>query len=383
MLSVFIFLATLLYAVGVLMLGIGWYKTPTFSPKQSKIERLNDCNAFISVIVPVRNEETNILNLLHDLLKQDLYFHFFEVIVIDDYSDDSTFEIVNHFKREYPDFPLSVSKVVGNQLISNKKVAITQAIHSAKGELMVCTDGDCRVGTHWLSTIWGFYRRFEPEFITAPVALDFAKSSFAKMQMVEFASLVGSGAATLFWGAPTMCNGANIAYTKKIFIEVGGFEGNMEILTGDDEFLMQKVYQKTPQKVLFLKSDAAIVRTAALPSLYHFYQQRKRWASKWKLHKSVAVKLIAFTVFCYHLLNLIAFYLLFWANTHQTIILLHFLLKLCVEFVFLIRIHNFLNRGKYWFYILPLQLLYSPYAVVMGLVANIGAYQWKGRVSSK
>ncbi len=381
--SVFIFSVSMLYAVGVLMLRYGWQKTPTFSPQYAQLRKSDGAETFISVIIPVRNEENNIANLLHDLLAQDFSTHFFEVIVIDDYSEDKTLQVVNQFKTEYPAFPLSVLKVMSHQLSSNKKIAITQAVNAAKGLLIVCTDGDCRVGRHWLSTIDNFNQKFEPQFIIAPVALDFPNNSFEKMQVVEFASLVGSGAATLFWGKPTMCNGANIAYPKKVFVEVGGFEGNMEVMTGDDEFLLQKIYRKYPKKIFFLKSTEAIVRTSALPSLQGLYQQRKRWASKWKLHKSMAVKLIALAVFMYHLLNLMALFLLFWTKEYQIVILLHFLLKLCVEFVFLIQIHNFLNRGKYWFYILALQFVYSPYAVVMGIVANIGSYQWKGRVSSK
>jgi len=378
MVSWFILCATFVYALGVWLLWNGWQRTPIFK-NTNALAPIYGEKVAISVIIPVRNEAPHILNLLGDLMEQDFPVSFFEVIVIDDYSEDETSLIVNAFRMKYPLFPLSFIKVKDG--ISNKKIAITQAIDLAQGELIVTTDGDCRAGEKWLSTIYGFYQKFKPQLITSPVALDYPTNIFGKMQVVEFASLVGSGAATLFWGYPTMCNGANMAYTKKAFLEVGGFEGNMEILTGDDEFLMQKIYSKHPKEVLFLKNKDAIVRTSTISTISNFYQQRKRWASKWNTHKSLHIYLIAVLVFSYHLLNLYAFYLLLDSFTNNGVILFHFLLKLCVEFVFLATVHNFLNNGKYLFYILPLQFVYSIYVVLIGLLANYGGYEWKGRAS--
>ncbi len=374
---------TFLYSVGVWLLWRGWQKTPFFE-NDRVLPPIGHKKVVISVIVPVRNEAQNILNLLECLLGQDFPISCFEVLIVDDYSADGTSLIVNHFQAQHTYFPVSVIKLTEGEDRSSKKAAISHAVLMAKGELIVTTDGDCSMGAKWLSTIYGFYQQFKPRLISSPVALDYPQHIFGKMQVVEFASLVGSGVATLFWGYPTMCNGANMAYTKEVFLEVGGFEGNIEILTGDDEFLMQKVYQKYPKQVLFLKSQDAIVRAATLLSFKDFYQQRKRWASKWRKHKSVHIYVIAILIFLYHLLNLCAFCLLFFLPTNNSILILfHFLLKLGVEFVFLATVHNFLNSGKYWFYILPLQCVYSLYVVLMGIAANFGAYEWKGRKSSK
>lgn len=383
MISELILGITFLYSVGVWLLWWGWQKTPSFE-NDITLPLIGHEKIVISVIVPVRNEAQNIINLLDSLLMQDFPISCFEVLIIDDYSEDGTSLIVNHFQTQHTHFPISFIKLTGDKNSSNKKVAISHAVGRAKGELIVTTDGDCTVGAKWLSTIYGFYQQFKPQLISSPVALDYPQHIFDKMQVVEFASLVGSGVATLFWGYPTMCNGANMAYTKEVFLEVGGFEGNIEILTGDDEFLMQKVYQKYPKQVLFLKNQDAIVRTATSLSFKDFYQQRKRWASKWSKHKSLHIYIIAIFIFLYHLLNLFAFYLLLFLPANNSILILfHFLLKLGVEFVFLTTIHNFLNSGKYWFYILPLQCIYSLYVVLMGIAANFGVYEWKGRKSSK
>ena len=380
--SFFILFLTLLYAIAVFKIWQGWRKIPVF--ERTIPAKLS---TYISIIVPIRNEEKNIAHLLSNLAKQDFPSHLLEVIVIDDYSEDTSYQIANDFKNQNTQINLQVLKAEAAKQLSNKKRSITQAISMANGELIVCTDGDCRVGEQWLSTLVSFYEQHKFEMISAPVALASPKNSFQKMQVVEFASLIVSGAATLAYGYPTMANGANLAYTKTAFEKVGGFEGNLHINTGDDEFLMQKISTQYPNKVGFLKSKEAIVRTAPLASLSEFYNQRIRWASKWKLHQSKHVAWLAFGVFSYHLLNLFAFVFLFTTfackNLHYIIILIHFLLKFCIEFVLLADILNFATDKKYCIYILPLQLVYSFYVVLIGILSNFVNYYWKGRTASK
>ena len=58
-----------------------------------------------------------------------------------------------------------------------------------------------------------------------------------------------------------MCNGANLAYEKKVFYEVGGFEGIDKIASGDDMLLMHKIQKIYPDKIGYLKSADVIVKT--------------------------------------------------------------------------------------------------------------------------
>src|SRR6202012_3482401 len=90
----------------------------------------------------------------------------------------------------------------------------------------------------------------------------------------------GSGAALIGNGQASTCNGANLAYRKDVFYAVGGFKGIDDLASGDDELLLQKVAEKYPGKIGFLKSYDAIVYTHAKHTLKEFLQQRRRWASK-------------------------------------------------------------------------------------------------------
>jgi glycosyltransferase involved in cell wall biosynthesis len=348
-----------------------------------------------SVIIPVRNEAKNILFLLQDLEKQTLSKELFEVIIADDDSTDETLEIVQNFKKN-----TSISLII-NQLYpkidnaSPKKRAIDSSIQIAKGKLITTIDGDCRVGEKWLETIASFQTETGAYLVSGVVTfgLDFAPPLLFKLhsmsiaalirsfahsaQIIEFGSLVGSGACAMFIQKPNMCNGANLTYLKSVFQEVGGFSGNEELASGDDEFLMHKIAAKYPEKVQFLKSQDVIVETQAHDSWRSFYNQRKRWASKWKHYDNWQTTALAVFVF---LTNFVTFgsWLLAFLSTKLFFLLL--LIKFSAEFVFLSLIVSFLRKKHLIWFIPFVQIIYPLYVVFFGLVAQKqGEYIWKGR----
>src|SRR5690606_33041555 len=113
----------------------------------------------------------------------------------------------------------------GQTMNSYKKYAITQAIAQAHGDIMVTTDADCRMGKNWLSTDIQKFEESDCYMLSSPVSYSEEKSFFEILQTLEFQYLIGLGAAGIGNGAPTTCNGANLAYRRDIFYEVGGFNG--------------------------------------------------------------------------------------------------------------------------------------------------------------
>lgn len=171
-----------------------------------------------------------------------------------------------------------------------------------------------------------------------------------------------------------MCNGANLAYTREVFEEVNGFAGNENVASGDDEFLMHKIAKKYPDKVFFNPVFDAIVRTASQENLTHFYQQRRRWASKWKHYDNWQVSALAVFVFLANLSVLVAYCML--DNYFGKGILL---LKFSAEFYFLYSVIKFLGYQSKAKYIPIVQLIYPFYVVFFGLLAQGKGYRWKGR----
>ncbi len=350
-----------------------------------------------SIIIPVRNEAKNILFLLQDLEKQTFPKEFFEVIIADDDSTDDTLKIVKEFQKN------SSINLIINQLppkknnTSPKKRAIDSSIKIAKFDFICTTDGDCRVGTKWLESIANFQEKTGSYLVSGAITFGFdyahpplyKKQTFAhslihsfthSIQTIEFASLIGTGACAMFVGRPNMCNGANLTYLKSIFYEVDGFAGNEGLASGDDEFLMHKIAARYPEKVQFIKNQDAIVETQAHNSWDSFYNQRKRWASKWKHYNNWQISALAVFVFLANFVLLLAVgsWLLDFFSTQNFLLIL--LLKFSAEFIFLSLIISFLQKKQLIWLIPFVQIIYPLYVVFFGIVAQKqGEYIWKGR----
>ncbi|WP_259014021.1 glycosyltransferase [Emticicia fluvialis] len=355
------------------------------SSKPYKIQAGDKEPLAISVIIPVRNEAANIIRLLQNLEIQSYPFDKFEVIVADDDSTDGTLTLVKDFQRQ------TSMRLLINQLpakinnTSPKKRAIDASIQLAKGELIVTTDGDCRVGKNWLAVIASFQAETGAYLVSSPVTFINDSNSFLaklwqQMQTIEFSSLIGSGACAMLIGKPNMCNGANLAYLKSVFREVGGFSGNENLASGDDEFLMHKVAAAYPGKVRFLKHQEAIVETQAHQSLQSFYYQRKRWASKWRHYNNPVTTALAVFIFLsnFSIILTAALYFLQVISAEKAVIILF--TKFSAELLFLILILSFLNKKRLIWLIPVIQLIYPFYVSFFGLIAQgKNEYIWKGR----
>ncbi|RIV19702.1 glycosyltransferase [Fibrisoma montanum] len=369
--TILLLIISLSYALFTLLLWLTWWRMPYLRPALPA-----GLGPRITVIIPVRNEAANLPFLLDDL-DQQTYRHF-NVIVADDSSTDETLAIAREWaqRASYGLHPLPLSD---ERTASPKKRAITQSIAKADGELIITTDGDCRVGPHWLETFAAFYQETGAAMLIGPVTFATDSSIFGSLQIVEFASLIGSGACTLALGRPTMCNGANLCYQKRVFEQVGGFSGVDHLASGDDEFLMHKVADQFPGRIQFVKNRNAIVTTAAHQSLRAFYQQRKRWASKWRAYTSWLPTLLAVFIFMANAAPVVALggWLAGEFSAQTGLIVL--LSKVIPEFLFLRSVLVFLQK-KSSVKLIPLtQLIYPFYVILFGLAAQGKGYRWKGR----
>jgi poly-beta-1,6-N-acetyl-D-glucosamine synthase len=369
--EIYFSILSLAYTGLLVSLFISWKKIRFYTPVS------HTPATFISVIVPARNEEKNIGNLLNDLNAQTYPSSLFEVIIMDDHSTDGTAQIVRSYIPS-ASFRLSLrtAGIPGN--LSFKKKAIEDGISISKGTLIMTTDGDCRLGPEWISTVENFYHHKKAKFISSPVLFN-EGSIFKNLQNMEFASLIGTGAASLNMGMPNMCNGANIAYEKQVFLEVNGFQGNENIPSGDDEFLMHKIFRRYPDKVSFLKSTSALVYTDAKESLADFFEQRKRWASKWGSYTFLHIKALAIFVFIYNVSLLLGIILTFSGNYPPLLLLIQLIPKIILEAVFISSVLNLSGKRLNPILFLCLQIAYPLYVIAVSMISRIGGYSWKGR----
>jgi cellulose synthase/poly-beta-1,6-N-acetylglucosamine synthase-like glycosyltransferase len=332
---------------------------------------------FISIIIPFRNEEENIIANLRSIESQFYPPDKYEVIYVNDFSEDNSLELLKKNIKKNNIRVMSVPDDFSKN--AHKKRAVRFGIENAKGMIIVTTDADCVHHEEWLKSLMQSFDSVTG-FVSGPVEFETDNGLFSEFQKLEFAGLVLCGAGLIGSGHPTICNAANIAYRKKVFDEVGGFKDQMNLSSGDDELLMQKIAKDSDFKVKFCTDKNAIVKTSANKTISDFYQQRKRWASKGLFYsdKSLVLKLILIYSFYVGLISQ-----LFLGSFFHPIFLITLLIALLFKFIFEFRI---LYKGKQILFAdLRLKYFYAaeifqiPYIIYAGIVGAFGNYLWKSR----
>ena len=341
----------------------------------------------ITVIIPARNEAANIGACLDSVTNQSYPPHLYQVLVIDDHSTDATAAIIKSFAGKDVQLISLKDFTAGNTINSYKKKAIEIAIEQSTGQLIVTTDADCIVPPKWLETISQFYKKTNAVFIAAPVALACENTFLQIFQSLDFMTLQGITGASVYKKKHSMCNGANLAYEKKAFIEVGGFKGIDTIASGDDMLLMHKIYKQYPQGVFFLKSTEAIVQANSMATLKDFFNQRIRWASKADKYddkRIFAVLLLVYVLNAWILLMGIACLIVTISSSSFSKVFMYgfFSLLVCktiIELFFLYPVARFFNNKILLWWFLLAQPFHIVYTVIAGWLGKFGSYHWKER----
>ena len=203
------------------------------------------------------------------------------------------------------------------------------------------------------------------------------QSFFSFLQAIEFTSLIGSMAAALGLKFFLMGNGANLAFRKFAFQFVNGYEGNLNIPSGDDEFLARKILNAFPGSVCFINAPDSVVTSRSSIKLKDFISQRLRWAGKWKYNSSLSTKMIAFYIMAVQITFISVAMTLFF---HDSVFLLVLLgIKVLLECLFLYAVSNFLGSRWNWVAFIVLQFIYPIYVIGIGIVSQLTTYEWKGR----
>jgi len=372
------------YALLILFYWITWISISDFRLPVSGLQP----STKITVIIPARNEEINIAACLDSLCKQSYPINLFEVMVVDDHSTDDTAAIIKSYAGKNVNL-ISLKDFVSDELNSYKKKAIEIAIAQSTGELIITTDADCIVPQNWIQTIAAFYEQYQPQFIAAPVLINGNKRFIEIFQSLDFITLQGITGASVYKKIHSMCNGANLAYTKKAFETVNGFAGIDNIASGDDMLLMHKIYRQWPDKVMFLKTKEAIVQTAPVHSIKEFFNQRIRWASKADKYDDKRIFAVLLLVYLVNvLLVLLPFaglfhpeklFIIHYSLSITELWLLLLVVKTIVELIFLYPVATFFGKQKLLWLFPLMQPFHIIYTVIAGWLGKFGSYKWKGR----
>jgi len=365
---------TLLYA-GLLIAYRYWYhQLRNFEPLPAS--HLSTTFTHFSIVIPARNESANIKACIDSILAQNYPINCFEVIVIDDFSEDDTAFIVSSMQALHENVRLlKLSDFFKQEEIQSfKKKAIEKAVVHAKGDWIITTDADCIVPPNWLSLYHQYIIKESPVFVAAPVMFIPEKTVLNTFQVLDFLALQGITAAAVGAGKHSMSNGANLAFEKSAFIAVGGYQGVDQIASGDDMFLMHKMKKTLSNRIGYLFHPDAIVLTKAMPNWKDLIMQRIRWSSKARFYDDESIFWVLLLVYLYNFVFLI----LLLSGQYQ-LLCISLAFKTFFELYFLDSVSRFFKLQPTLQYFILFQPLHIAYTIIAGLFGQVKTYTWKGR----
>jgi cellulose synthase/poly-beta-1,6-N-acetylglucosamine synthase-like glycosyltransferase len=202
-----------------------------------------------------------------------------EILLINDRSQDRTPELIEQFKEKSARIKTFHIKL-GIEGLSGKANAIAQGIEHCNGELILVTDGDCRVPRNWAKAHASYYRS-DVGLVGGFTLLDEkhdATSLFGKVQSLDWAFLLSVGSGAIGLGVPLSVLGNNFSFRREAYEQVGGYR-NLGFTIIEDFALMKTLVKKTSWKVLYPIDPQMVVYSHPMSSLRKFYHQRKRWSA--------------------------------------------------------------------------------------------------------
>jgi len=309
---------------------------------------------FVSVVVACHNEQEKLALLLKSLSDQNYPGELFEVIIVNDNSTDKTSDAASTFRGIKNLVPLN-NKGIG------KKQAIRTGIKASKGKLIITTDADCRMGERWISTIAAFYAKHIADMIICPVQIESESGFFGRFQELEFLSLQGITAGCVAAGEPTMCNGANLSFTREAYLN-NSENLHDDLTSGDDIFLLHSM-KKNHSKILWLESSDAIVTTTSSPSIGSFLKQRRRWISKGKAYSDGFTILQASATFLAILVQVSYLLAGIFYPEFLWVFLVVFLLKSVPDILILLNTCKRYGKRNLLIWFIPSQIVYPFYVL--------------------
>jgi len=205
--------------------------------QKEKTKKSNDSFP-VSIIIAAHNEEENLKKYLPLILEQN--YPIFEVIVINDRSEDNTDDLLNEYKKQYSNLKTTFIKNTG-KLKHGKKIAITLGVKASSYDYLLLTDADCYPNSeNWITEMVSSFDK-EKEIVLAYGAYETLSGFLNKI--IRFDTLFIALQYLTFSkaGYPYMGIGRNLAYKKDLFERNKGLASHAQIASGDDDLFVNEV----------------------------------------------------------------------------------------------------------------------------------------------
>jgi len=329
----------------------------------------------VSIIVAARNEEKNIQQCIEKCTAQDYPEDKFEVIVVNDRSEDSTANIIEKICEVHKNVRLiNITELPDEYVNSGKKHALKKGIENATGEIFLLTDADCFPEVGWIKSIVQYFK--DKVGVVVGHSPYNATGFLNRLIQLDNLSIIAVGAGGIGGGYPILSVGRNFAYRRKVYEEIGGFEKIKDFSSGDDDLLLMLVRQHTDWKINFASHSDSFVYTNPPQTVRDGIKQRIRWASK-GLHYTIPMTLSLVAVFLYNLILFITIPLFFVNLLQSQVPVFSLILKTIGDFIIIYQAAKLLGESKLIKYFPLAVSVHIPYLIFFGLYGTFGKVQWK------
>lgn len=342
--------------------------------------RSDNCLTGLSILIAFRNE-TNHLPVLLKCLKDQVLKKPYEVIFINDHSDDGSETLILSFIKNYhlQDTIKLISLPDG---CFGKADAIQAGCHEAKNEVILLTDADCNVEKNWANEMSQGFESCKDKFTIGMVIPEKTNNISKSFFSLDFLSLTASGAGAALHRKPFICNGANMAFTKSLWFKYYEFRETKKYLSGDDVFFLHFVKNNHLAEINYNLCPEAFVETVMPDNWFDFFSQRARWGGKANSYSDFFSVCVSIVVLLLNVLLVISIIASFFYPGYIKYPGVIWLGKAIVDFLFLFYVSKFVNRRELLKHYLFFCVVYPFYITITTIVIAIKKVYWKGRIVS-
>jgi cellulose synthase/poly-beta-1,6-N-acetylglucosamine synthase-like glycosyltransferase len=295
----------------------------------------------------------------------------YEIIFVDDHSDDSTAKIIGSYCDRNSNWRI-ISLKEKSISLKGKKNALQQGIGQAKGEIIFTTDADCIVPPDWLSNLSGYFQTGISMVLGYSPLIKSKKLYYRLLQFDNLFSGIAA-AATAKLGYPFTSVGRNLAYRKDTYEDVGGFLSLKKFKSGDDIHLTGKFRHNNNGRIDYCADPTTFVHTLIPSTFREVIQQQIRKNSKTFQLSGLSV-IAMLMIFLYYILLFIMPYIMpTWVNMWLFIVIV----KLLTEYMSLYKAAKIFQQTDLIPYILPMQIIYPFYIIIFSVIGTFQYYHWK------
>ncbi len=326
----------------------------------------------VSVLIPARNEETNIRTCLKSIACSN--YPDFEIIVLDDNSTDGTLKVIKECRQEFPMIKFIEGKPLSKEWLG-KPWACHQLSEQASGEILIFTDADNTYSKNAVSNTVGYMQRFELDFLSA--FPEQRTNTFAEKLIIPMIDLIAYSFFIL-WSSYFVklaifieANGQWLAVRKASYIALGGHQQVKDKIVEDTE--LGRLFKKKRMKTLTV-AGTGMVFGRMYDSIGAIWQGLSKNLYGIAGYNAV----LFFTLISMLAYNTLLPYSFFLTDDYYYILLLALSLNILWRMILSLSFH----RSSF-----IISILFHPISIIMliGIAINSylqsvkGTIQWKGR----